>query len=157
MRARSLDAGRYEGARGAVGRQLVGVGEPLQGRPTSLSMALLATARQYGDKSARMLLRFAELSDSTLVWARTDRDEFRLGMIDGPWHYDDSRFARSTGIHNVRPAIWLEANFDFASTPQSVTYAFERGGRNFQRINDQAAETETREIWNRELALQPGP
>jgi hypothetical protein len=95
-----------------------------------------------------MLLRFTRVPDSTLFWTRTGPDEFRLGALDGPWRYDDSPVARNTGIRNVRPAIWLDTEFDLVTTPQRVVYAFERGGRNMQRINDPVAELETGKLWS---------
>jgi hypothetical protein len=94
-----------------------------------------------------LLRRFAQLSDETLVWTQTGPEEFRLGMIDGPWRYDDSQRAMKAGIHQIRPARWLATDFDLEGTPSRVVYAFSRGGKNLQRINDSGAEGETVRLW----------
>lgn len=146
MRARSLDAGRFDGAREAVARGVVGMGEPLARLPGSISEALLATAAEHGDKASRMLLRFAELDSPAFFWTMTGPETWRLGELDGPWRYDQSDAARQTGIRNVRPAVWLEREFGAAGTPAGVLQAFARGGLNMQRIRDGQVAADTREI-----------
>jgi hypothetical protein len=148
MRARSRDEDRYVGARLAVRDGFVGIGEPLGSSPASLSEALSQTTHEHGERSARLLRRFAQLPDEILVWTQTGVEEFRLGMISGPWRYDDSERAVKTGIHQIRPAHWLGAGFDLGRTPSRVVYAFSRGGRNLQRINDAEAVAETVRLWS---------
>ncbi|OJU94961.1 MAG: hypothetical protein BGO23_07275 [Solirubrobacterales bacterium 67-14] len=147
MRARSRDEDRFIGARLAVRDGCVGIGEPLSRSPDSLAEALSKTTDEHGERSARLLRRFAQLPDEVLVWTQTGTEEFRLGMIDGPWRYDDSSRAVKTGIHHIRPARWLGGSFDLKRTPRRVVYAFNRGGRNLQRINDSAAAAETERLW----------
>jgi hypothetical protein len=147
MRARSRDEDRFIGARLSVEDDVVGIGEPLSKPPGSLSEALSLTAHEHGERSAQRLRRFALLPDEILVWTQTDIEEFRLGMIDGPWRYDDSPRAAKSGIHQIRAARWLEASFDLGRTPPRVVYAFSRGGKNLQRINDATAVTETLRLW----------
>jgi len=81
------------------------------------------------------------------VWTQTGPDEYRLGRITGPWHYDDSPAAREAGIHHVRPAKWLDETFPASEIPAAVADTFARGGRNFQRTNDAEAAAETGKIW----------
>ncbi len=139
MRARALDRGRFEGALRGVHDSLVGIGERLERPPDTLAEAVLATAGQHGDKAARMLVRFAELPDSTAVWTQTTPETFRLGRVSGPWRYDDSPPAERTGIHHVRPVDWLAEEFDPGTAPPGVVNSFARGGRNFQGIGDPEA------------------
>lgn len=147
MRARSVDAGRFAGATHAVERSLIGTGEPLSRVPADLDEAVLAAIDELGEKSGRMLARFADLPDSSLVWTQTAEDEFRLGRIAGPWRYDESLPARRTGIHQVRPARWLPERFDPGSTPAGVIEVFRRGGLNLQRIHDPEAERASNRLW----------
>ena len=60
---------------------------------------------------------------------------------------DDSQEARAAGIVHVRPATWLDRSFDEAEVPLAVAATFARGGRNFQRTHDEAAERETERLW----------
>jgi hypothetical protein len=147
MRARSRDGDRFVGARTAVSDGLVGIGEPLNCFPNSLSEALSLTADEHGERSARLLRRFAQLPDEVLVWTQTDAEQFRLGMIEGPWRYDDSPRAVESGISQVRPARWLGTRFDRYRTPSRVVFAFSRGGKNLQRIDDATALAETVRLW----------
>lgn len=147
MRARSLDADKYEGAVYGVENSLVGTGEPLESVPGDLDQAVFETSRQHSEKSARMLERFAGLESGVLVWTRTGDDEFRLGMIEGPWRYEDSGETGQTGICQVRSASWLPQVFTHASVPSGVAATFNRGGRNFQRIRDRETEVQSTRLW----------
>lgn len=138
MRARSLDIDQFAGARHGVSNGVVGIGEPVSRKPESLSEAILLSSDEHGEKAGRMLVRFAELPPDTMVWTQTGPEEFRLGRIRGDWFHDDSLSARATGIANARPAEWLDRIFGPGDTPLAVIDSFGRGGRNFQRIRNQA-------------------
>jgi hypothetical protein len=120
MRARDHDA---PGADHGLAHGLVGIG------PGS------------GAKAERMLRRFVDLPDGTPVWTRDGAGGYHLGRIDGPWRLDDSAAARAVGLHDIRPATWI-AIAD-ADVPAAVIATFARGGRNLQRIHDEAAEHQT--------------
>src|SRR5687768_8536565 len=70
----------------------------------------------------RGLERFAGLPDGAFVWTRDTDGLYHLGRISGPLRRDES------------PAV-------------AATFA--RGGRNFQRTHDAAAERLTAELWER--------
>jgi hypothetical protein len=146
MRARTIDAGRDAGASFGLENDLVGIGDPLDQAPERLDEAIEATRVRYGEKAARMLRSFAELPEGTLVWTRA-HGLFHLGRISGPWRYEDSSDAREVGIHNVRPADWLDRAFGEDEAPAAVSATFARGGRNFQRTHDAVAERRTAELW----------
>jgi hypothetical protein len=129
MRARDRDAPRFAGAEHGVESGLVGIGDA------------------HGEKADRMLRRFAELPDGTLVWSRTGEARYALGCIDGPWRYDDSRAARAVGIRHVRPARWLPRAFGPDEVPVAVAETFARGGRNLQRIHSDLAERQSAALW----------
>jgi hypothetical protein len=122
MRSREGDAPAFDGARFAVEHGLVGIGG---GR----------------------LERFAALPEGTLVWTRTGEEEYRLGRIAGPWRRDSSTAARTTGIQNVRDAVWLPRTFGPDEVPAAVAATFARGGRNLQRTHDADAERLTARLW----------
>lgn len=126
MRARDRDV---PGADFGVGRGVVGIGP---GR---------------GEKAERMLRRFVDLPDGVFVWTRVGDGAYRLGRIAGPWRHDDSAAAREVGIHDVRPADWLDRAFAEDEVPSGVAATFARGGRNLQRIHDEDAERRTAELW----------
>lgn len=146
MRARAMNAEREAGASFGLEYGVVGTGDALEGIPASLHQAIEETRGRYGEKAGRMLRTFAELPERTLVWTRA-HGFFRLGRISGPWRYDGSNAARQVGIHNVRPADWLERPFGDDEVPVAVSATFARGGRNFQRIHDAGAEQRTVELW----------
>lgn len=148
MRARSIEAGRYTGARLAVTHGRVGIGEPLSSEPESLEDAVRALAAGYSEKSGRMLRRFAAVPPGALIWTRTGDDVFHLGSGLSPWYYEPDEGDRS-GICQVRNLTWIDRAFDSGSVPSRVIFAFDRGGRNFQRIRDQDAEMASRELWDR--------
>ncbi len=138
------------GADHAVQRGLVGIGDALPAVPESLDDAIDAASETHGAKAGRMLERFADLPDGTLVWTRTSDGMFHLGRLAGRWRYDDSPAARGVGIHHVRPARWLEPLFAAHEVPAAVVATFARNGRNLQRIHDAHAEQRTAAIWDAE-------
>lgn len=147
MRSRINDVPPGAGADFAIARGLVGIGEALDRRPRSLAEAILALTYTYGDKSGRMLARFAGLCVGSFVWTRQQDGAYRLGRICGGWRYDDSPAARAVGIHHVRAAVWARVRFDEATVPEAVARTFARGGRNMQQIHAPAIERQTLDAW----------
>ncbi len=137
MRARARDLPAGAGAEFAVAHGVVGIGDGV------------------GEKAARALHRFAELPEGVFVWTRETDGAYRLGRIAGDLRRDDSAAARAVGIHNVRPATWLERRFAEDEVPPAVAATFARGGRNFQRTHDEAAERRTAELWDEASARIP--
>ncbi len=152
MRARDRDARQYEGARCAAERNMAGIGDRLDPAPVDLEDAIAGAGRIHGEKAARMLLRFAELPDGTLIWTQTGDDEFRLGRLHGSWRYVSSGCFEASGIHHLRPADWMPGALTVEQTPPGVTDAFARGGRNLQRINDREAERASAELWESRMS-----
>src|SRR5690349_2604130 len=107
MRARDRDAGQFEGARCAVENSMAGIGDRLDPAPVELDDAIAGAIRLHGEKAGRMLLRFAELPDGSLIWTQTGDDEFRLGRLSGPWRYESAGCFETSGIHHMRPADWM--------------------------------------------------
>lgn len=130
MRPRDRDAPPGAGAEFGLEHGVVGIGDVA------------------GAKGQRILQRFADLPDGSFVWTRVSDGTYRLGRIAGACRYDDSPAARDVGIHNVRPATWLDRPFGDDEVPTAVVDTFARGGRNFQRTHDDVAERETAELWD---------
>lgn len=148
MRARNRDdVPPGAGAEYGLRHGLVGMGERLAAVPDSVSEAVVAVTDQDGEKAGRMVRRFAELLPGTLVWTRDGHGGFRLGRITGPWRYDTSSDAVTVGIHHVRDTRWIPRTFTEDEVPAAVAETFRRGGRNFQRTNDDDAESRTAELW----------
>ena len=103
-----------------------------------------------GEKGERMVRRFADLPDGTFVWTRTDDDGmYHLGRLVGEYRDEHA------GLRHVRPAAWLERPFGDDDVPAAVAATFARGGRNFQRTHDAAAERRTAELWDAEREGPP--
>ncbi len=147
MVSRTRPTRRGEGADFAIAHGLVGIGEPVDPPPRTLAEAVLAVTEQHGEKAGRIVQRFAGVPDGVFVWTCQSDGRFRLGRIAGPWRYDDSAPARAVGIHHVRPAAWAGRPLPADAVPAGVRQTFKRGGRNFQRTHDRAAERETERIW----------
>jgi hypothetical protein len=152
MRSRTHDAPPGAGADFGIATGVVGIGEPVEARPSTLAEAVLAVMQAHGAKAGRMLHHFAGLPDGAFVWTRQCDGTYRVGRITGPWRYEDSRGARAVGIHHVRPVVWLPQRFGERDVPAAVAGTFARGGRNFQRIHDRDAERQTLEVWGRPTA-----
>jgi hypothetical protein len=152
MRARDRDVAAGVAAERCVEAGLVGIGDVLRAAPARLEDAVAAAAAEHGPKAGALLRRFAEVPDGAFVWTRESGGVYRLGRIGGPWRYDDSAAAHADGVPHVRPADWLADVFDESDAPAAVRATFARGGRNFQRTHDAAAERRTAELW---AALRP--
>jgi KTSC domain-containing protein len=156
MRARDRELPPGLGAEHGVACGLVGIGDALPVAPATLGAAIAAAAEAHGDKAARMLDAFAELSDGAFVWTHVTDGTYRLGRIAGPWRYDDSPAAHAVGIHHVRPAQWLDRRLVEDEVPGAVAHTFARGGRNFQRVHDEPAERRTAALWDEDDASRDG-
>ena len=111
----------------------------------ALRHGLVGIREVPGEKGERMLRRFADLPDGTFVWTRTDDDGmYHLGRLAGEYRREAS------GLRHVRPADWLDRPFGDDEVPVAVAATFARGGRNFQRTHDAAAERRTAELWKAE-------
>jgi hypothetical protein len=91
--------------------------------------------------------RFAAVPEGSFVWTRDGDGLFRLGRIDGPYRHDTSAAARAVDLVHVRDCTWAPTQFIERDTPPAVVATFERGGRNFQRIHDDAVGQQTLERW----------
>ena len=146
MRSRSVEAVSGAGAEFGLDARLVGIGEPLALVPGELAEAVDTTAAEHGAKAARLLDAFAAAEPGSFVWTRDEGGRFHLGRIMGGWRYERSAAAERVGIHHVRAARWRLALAP-DGVPPRVIYAFDRGGRNFQRIRDREAEEATAHLW----------
>lgn len=151
MRSREHEVPPGAGAAFAVARGVVGIGGGVAEPPGTIAEAVLAVTHAHGEKAGRMLTHFAGLPDGTFVWTREPDGAYRLGSIAGPWRYEDSAAARAVGIHHLRPAMWSPRRLGDRDVPPGVARAFSRGGRNFQRIHDPAAEWQTARHWKLSL------
>jgi hypothetical protein len=131
MRARDVDAAPGAGAEYGLARAVVGIGPG------------------GGEKASRALHRFATLPEGVFVWTRDRAGRYHLGRITGPLREDTSPDARAVGITHVRPARWLDRAFAEDEVPAAVARTFARGGRNFQRTHDDAAERLSAALWTR--------
>lgn len=147
MRARDLELPDGAGATFGLEHGVVGIGDALSRVPDDLDDAVSLADAEHGAKAARMLERFADLSDGTLVWTQEAPGVFRLGRLTGAWRYDDSPGARAVGIHHVRPTDWLGESLTEPDVPPAVVATFARGGRNLQRTHNAEAERRTAALW----------
>ena len=96
----------------------------------------------------RRVARFADVADGSHVWTRDVDGLYRLGRIDGPYRYDSSAAAVAVDLVHVRPCTWLPTPLTEADVPAAVIATFARGGRNFQRTHDEAAELHSERMWS---------
>jgi hypothetical protein len=154
MRARDRDLRAGAGAEHGLTRGLVGIGGALEAVPATLEEAVEAAVVAHGPKAGRLLRRFAELPTGSFVWTRDGSGLYHLGRVRGPWRYDASRAAGEVGIHHVRAAAWLDRPFGPQEVPVAVAATFARGGRNFQRTHDAAAERRTAKLWEASVCAE---
>ncbi|MFD8767363.1 GAF domain-containing protein [Microbacterium oxydans] len=137
----------------AVERALVlgvcGLGGRLDAAPEGLTDALVAVDLRHGERTARRIERFAAAPDGALVWTRDADGLFWLGALDGPWRFDASFAADEVDLVHVRPCRWLAEPLPSVLVPAGVKTAFERGGRNWQRIRDGEAAAASVELQRR--------
>lgn len=120
------------------------------GAEYGLACGVVGIGPGTGERAARLLHRFAQVPEGSFVWTRDRSGGYHLGRITGELREDRSEPARTVGIVHVRETDWLPRVFEEPEVPAAVAYTFARGGRNFQRTHDEAAERLTREIWLRE-------
>ncbi len=120
---------------------------PGAGAEFGLEHGLVGMGEGSSEKAGRMVSRFADLPAGVFVWTRTRDGGYRLGRIAGEYRHIDTPAARAVGIHHVRPAEWLDHPFGDDDVPPAVAATFARGGLNFQRTHDEAAERRTAELW----------
>jgi hypothetical protein len=144
MRARDRDV---PGADVGLERGLVAIGGVLEHPTATIDEAVDATVAADGPKAGRMLQRFADLPDGTLVWTRDSGGAYHLGRIAGPWRYDGSLAAQAPGLGHTRAVDWRPEPLGEDDVPAAVAESFARGGRNLQRIHGEQAERRTAELW----------
>lgn len=93
------------------------------------------------------LRRFAEAADGSYVWTRDGDGLLFLGQIAGPLVRD--RAGEALDLVHVRPCRWHREPVDPVIVPAAVSHSFDRGGRNFQRINAPGVLAETSDVWER--------
>jgi hypothetical protein len=126
---------------------LCGFGGVLKPVPSDLDVAITLAERQYDERYARRIARFAEVSLGSLVWTRDTDGLFWLGRIDGPWRYDGDDDAARVDLVHIRACEWLSTPLTEAEVPAAVTATFRRGGRNFQQTHDSDVGRLSEQIW----------
>jgi hypothetical protein len=118
----------------ALALGLVGIGGRLSTVPRDVAEAVDMTAREYDERSARRLERFAAMAEGSEVWTRDADGLFHRGAVTGSWSYDTAAEAHDADLVHVRPCTWDEVALEEHRIPAAVSVTFRRGGRNFQRI-----------------------
>lgn len=136
----------------ALDEGLCGLGGRLEPAPATLDDALALAQAQHDDRLARRIGRFAHAPDGALVWTRDGDGLLWLGSLVGPWRYDASAAAARVDLVHVRPCRWLPSPVTDARVPAGVHATFARGGRNWQRIHDDAAEAAAARLWREMLS-----
>ena len=132
----------------ALANDICGVGGRLLSPPSSLDDAISGVAAAYDERVARRLARFAAGSEGSFVWTRDPDRMLWLGRLAGAWNYDASPEAFAADLVHTRPCEWITRPFGEWEVPASVNTAFDRGGRNWQRIRAASAGTGTVQIWS---------
>ena len=127
---------------------LCGMGGVLAPAPHTVDEAVVLMARQHDDRAARRLERFGLAPDGAAVWTSDAAGEMWLGVLDGPWRYDEAQAARAVDLVHVRPCRWLDEPVPQAAVPAPVHVAFARGGRNWQGIRPGGAGDLSARLWS---------
>ncbi|MDT5338589.1 MAG: hypothetical protein QOD90_4094 [Mycobacterium sp.] len=147
MRSRRDDVDVQATIDRAMSLQVCGFGGILHPPPPNLDGAVESAIRQYDDRLARRIERFAAALDGSLVWTRDANLLFWVGRIAGPWSYDPSDVAAEVDLVHVRPCEWSESPISEHEAPAAVLATFGRGGRNLQQIHDTAVGVVSQRIW----------
>lgn len=131
----------------ALAEGVCGFGGALDPAPADLDTALRLAAEQYDPRVSARIERFAGIAPGALVWTRDADGLFWLGRLDGPWRYDSSAEAQSVDLVHVRDCTWRATPFTERDVPAAVVATFARGGRNVQRIHDDAVGRESQRLW----------
>jgi hypothetical protein len=143
MRSRSDAVDRDGAVEWAVAHGVVGVGDLLD--PGSDGPA---AARRLADRQHR----FAEVEPGAFVWTWSAVGGFRLGRVTGPARRDASAAAREHDLVVIRPCAWIDEEIEPGAVPDDVLVAFDRGGRNFQRIRAAGVGAPTERLWRERQA-----
>jgi hypothetical protein len=125
-----------------------GIGGRLPQRPSGLEDALALTERAYDERTARRVERFAAVPTGSFVWVRDGDGHYLLGRITGEWRYDDHPDAVAADLVHVRDCAWRRTPVSPMDVPPAVAHTFNRGGRNFQRIHDDAVGPQSQALWS---------
>lgn len=120
----------------AIAHGLVGIGDRIDGGDAA-----------QRERLARRIARFADAPDGALVVTMDARGRLRLGRLAGPYARDDSAEAHAVDLVHVRPCTWRAEPLADDEIPSAVRHTFIRGGRNWQRVNDDAAERDLAAVW----------
>lgn len=115
----------------AISAGVVGVGR--RGAPHEL------------DRIEARLRRFADVPDGSFVWTRDGDGLLFIGQIAGPLRTEPEGAPHD--LEQVRPCRWHPDPVPPARVPAAVAATFERGGRNFQRINSVDVGRQTARLW----------
>lgn len=113
----------------------------------ALQLGLCGVGAARDARAVRRLERFCAVADGAYVWTRS-AEGFHLGRLSGPCAEDSDPAATAADLVHVRPCDWLPEPLDAALVPEQVTYAFSRGGRNFQGIGLPGAGEATARVWD---------
>lgn len=145
MRSRLDDVDPALAVERALACGLCGVGGRLPRSPADLADALDLTAQAFDGRAAGRLRRFAEAPEGAFVWTRDRDGGHYVGRLTGGWRYDDTTAALAADLVHVRDCTWHAVGV--AEVPAAVRHTFARGGRNFQRVHDDAVSAESTRAW----------
>jgi len=148
MRSRRDDVDKQAAIDRARRIGVCGFGGVLEPPPGDLDEAIALARKQYDERFARRIARFAEVPIGSLAWTRDADGLFWLGRIDGPWFYDADDDAAHVDLVHVRACRWLSTPVLEPDVPAAVVATFGRGGRNFQQTHDAAVGRESERIFN---------
>jgi hypothetical protein len=112
----------------------------------------------WGRQAASTVRLFGEeAKDGDYVWTRDLNGRFRLARITGSYYYDNSRLAKATDTHQVRPASWAQEPLGDLEVPGAVIRAFSGPSTSFSRIWDRGARIYTAWIWEKLNGREPSP
>lgn len=129
LRSRRDDVDHAAAVEWALGRGVVGVGEP------------------DDDRAHRRLARFHDAPNGSFVWTRHPDGRTYLGRMTGPSRRDAD--GAEVDLVHVRDCDWVAEPVDPALVPAAVAQTFARGGRNWQRIHPGDVEAQTARLWER--------
>lgn len=135
MRSRSDAIDRDRAVDWALAHGVVGVG------------GLVGPDGDAAGRIAERQRRFAEVDRGAFVWTWSSDRGFRLGRISGPARRDAPPGALEHDLVVVRACSWIDEEIEPGDVPADVLAAFERGGRNFQRIRAPGAGERTERVW----------
>lgn len=118
----------------ALAHGVVAVGGRLGETPQSLSQAVTAVEREHGSRVGDRLERFAIVPVGSTMWTRHPDGDLWVGVVTGPWLFDEATDAAAFDLQHTRPCEWSDEPVPMDRVPDAVLETFARGGRNFQRI-----------------------